>query len=33
MPNARDVILKHIDAFNGRDSDADPSERRVPKQS
>src|SRR4029078_10526616 len=24
MPNARDVILKHIDAFNGRDSDADP---------
>ena len=24
MPNARDVIIKHIDAFNGRDSDADP---------
>ena len=24
MPNAGDVILKHIDAFNGRDSDADP---------
>ena len=24
MPGARDVILKHIDAFNGRDSDADP---------
>ena len=24
MPNARDVILKHIDAFNARDSDADP---------
>jgi predicted ester cyclase len=24
MTNARDVILKHIDAFNGRDSDADP---------
>ena len=24
MPNARDVILRHIDAFNGRDSDADP---------
>jgi hypothetical protein len=24
MPNARDVILKHIDALNGRDSDADP---------
>src|ERR1044071_224650 len=24
MPNARDVILKHIDAFNGRDSDAEP---------
>ena len=24
MPNARDVIVKHIDAFNGRDSDADP---------
>ena len=24
MPDARDVILKHIDAFNGRDSDADP---------
>ncbi len=24
MPSARDVILKHIDAFNGRDSDADP---------
>ena len=24
MPGARDVILKHVDAFNGRDSDADP---------
>ena len=24
MPSARDVILKHIDAFNGRDRDADP---------
>jgi predicted ester cyclase len=24
MPNAKDVILKHIDAFNGRDSDTDP---------
>ena len=24
VPNARDVILKHIDAFNGRDSNADP---------
>ena len=24
MSNARDVILKHIDAFNGRDSDAEP---------
>ncbi len=24
MPSARDVILKHIDAFNGRDDDADP---------
>ena len=24
MPNARDVILEHIDAFNSRDSDADP---------
>jgi predicted ester cyclase len=24
MPNARDVILKHIEAFNSRDSDADP---------
>ena len=24
MPSARDVILKHIDAFNGRDKDADP---------
>jgi predicted ester cyclase len=24
MPSARDVILKHIDAFNGGDSDADP---------
>ena len=24
MPNARDVILRHIDAFNGRDRDADP---------
>ena len=24
MPGARDVILKHIDAVNGRDSDADP---------
>ena len=24
MPSARDVILEHIDAFNGRDSDADP---------
>ena len=24
MPGAKDVILKHIDAFNGRDSDADP---------
>jgi predicted ester cyclase len=24
MPTARDVILKHIDAVNGRDSDADP---------
>ena len=24
MPNARDVILRHIDAVNGRDSDADP---------
>ena len=24
MASARDVILKHIDAFNGRDSDADP---------
>jgi hypothetical protein len=24
MPNARDVILRHIDALNGRDSDADP---------
>lgn len=23
MPDARDVILKHIDAVNGRDSDAD----------
>ena len=24
MPSARDVILRHIDAVNGRDSDADP---------
>src|SRR4051794_12592862 len=24
MPSARDVILKHIDAVNGRDSDGDP---------
>jgi predicted ester cyclase len=24
MPSARDVILKHIDAVNARDSDADP---------
>jgi predicted ester cyclase len=24
MSSARDVILKHIDAFNARDSDADP---------
>ena len=24
MPSARDVILKHINAFNDRDSDADP---------
>ncbi len=24
MPNAKDVILKHIDAFNDQDSDADP---------
>ena len=24
MPSARDVIGKHIDAVNGRDSDADP---------
>jgi predicted ester cyclase len=24
MPSARDVILKHIDAFNDRDSGADP---------
>ena len=24
MPSGGDVILKHIDAFNGRDSDADP---------
>ena len=24
MASARDVILKHIDAFNGRDSAADP---------
>ena len=24
MPSARDVILKHIDAVNERDSDADP---------
>jgi predicted ester cyclase len=24
MPSAREVILQHIDAFNGRDSDADP---------
>ena len=24
MLSARDVILKHIDAFNGRDSNADP---------
>ena len=24
MPSARDVILKHIHAVNGRDSDADP---------
>src|SRR4029450_12027771 len=24
MPSARDVILQHIDAVNGRDSDADP---------
>ena len=24
MASARDVILKHIDAFNGRNSDADP---------
>ena len=24
MPSARDVILKHIEAFNGRDSDGDP---------
>jgi len=24
MPSAKDVILKHIDAVNGRDSDADP---------
>jgi predicted ester cyclase len=24
MPSARDVIRKHIDAVNGRDSDADP---------
>ena len=24
MPSARNVILKHIDAVNGRDSDADP---------
>jgi len=28
MPNARDVILTHIDAVNGRDSDADPWGRR-----
>ena len=24
MPNARDVILKHVDALNDRDDDADP---------
>jgi predicted ester cyclase len=24
MPDARDVIFKHIDAFNGRDREADP---------
>ncbi len=24
MPSARDVVLKHIDAVNGRDRDADP---------
>jgi predicted ester cyclase len=24
MPSARDVILKHVDAMNDRDSDADP---------
>ena len=24
MPSAKDVILKHIDAVNGHDSDADP---------
>jgi predicted ester cyclase len=24
MPSARDVILKHVDAVNARDSDADP---------
>ena len=24
VSSARDVILKHIDAFNGRDSDSDP---------
>jgi predicted ester cyclase len=24
MPNARDVILRHIDAFNRRDGDAEP---------
>ena len=24
VSNAKDVILKHIDAFNGRDSDAEP---------
>jgi predicted ester cyclase len=24
MPSARDVILEHIDAVNGHDSDADP---------
>ncbi len=24
MPSARDVILKHVDAVNARDSDSDP---------
>jgi len=28
MPSARDVILKHIDAVNGHDSDADPQAAR-----